>query len=104
MMRLFNFFLKQFRIVVRINIVNTKNNSLNWKKAKRKYHDLYFSQRYKYNSQIFLDASLLFRYMFGERVTLPLSQMSMNNPFLVATIYILMPFLLHHDFALNAFV
>ena len=103
-MRLFNFFLKQFRIVVRINIVNTKNNSLNWKKAKRKYHDLYFSQRYKYNSQIFLDASLLFLYMFGERVILPLSQMSMNNPFLVATMYIFIPFLLHHDFARKAFV
>jgi hypothetical protein len=42
--------------------------------------------------------------MFGERVTLPLSQMSMNNPFLVATTYIFMPFLLHHDFALNNFV
>ena len=103
-MCLFNFFLKQFRVIVRIDIVNTKHNSFNWKKAKRKYHVLYFWQRYKYNSQIFFDASLLFLYVFGERVTLPLSQMSTNNPFLVATMYILMPFLLHHDFARNAFV
>ena len=103
-MCLFNFFLKQFRVIVRIDIMNTKHNSLNWKKAKRKYHVLYFWQRYKYNSQIFFDASLLFRYVFGERVTLPLSQMSTNNPFLVATMYIFMPFLLHHDFARNAFV